>query len=111
MIAVKRVYDTLNDDDGYTVLVDRLWPRGIKKADLRCDEWLKAVAPSAELRKALHAETIDFAHFEQRYRVELENNSAFAELQSRVSQQKVTLLTAVKRDQPSHITVLQTLLN
>ena len=111
MIAVKRVYDPITADDGYTVLVDRLWPRGIKKIDLRCDEWLKAVAPSAELRKALHAATLDFIHFEQQYRVELSNSSAFSALQSRAKQQKVTLLTAVKLDQPSHITVLQKLLN
>ncbi len=47
-------------DDGYRVLVDRLWPRGIKKAALVYDEWNKAITPSTELRKAFHSELIDF---------------------------------------------------
>lgn len=60
MIQCKRVYDAASKEDGYRVLVDRLWPRGIKKADLAYDEWCKALAPSTELRKAFHGEAIDF---------------------------------------------------
>ncbi|VEB60515.1 Uncharacterized conserved protein [Salmonella enterica subsp. enterica] len=52
-------------------LVDRLWPRGIKKAALVYDEWNKAITPSTELRKAFHSELIDFNHFAQQYRAEL----------------------------------------
>ena len=72
MIQCKRVYDPQESSDGYRVLVDRLWPRGIKKEALACDEWCKALTPSAELRKAFHGEAIDFAHFSQRYRQELD---------------------------------------
>lgn len=111
MVDVKRVYDEISKQDGYRILVDRLWPRGIKKADLQCDQWLKAIAPSTELRKALHSESIDFAHFEQQYRAELQENAALAELKQRMKQQKVTLLTASKLDQQSHISVLQKLLD
>ena len=68
MIQCKRVYDPQESSDGYRVLVDRLWPRGIKKEALACDEWCKELTPSAELRKAFHGEAIDFAHFSQRYR-------------------------------------------
>jgi len=110
MVDVKRVYDEISKQDGYTILVDRLWPRGIKKADLHCDEWLRALAPSAELRKELHSETIDFAHFEQQYRDELKQSEALSELKKRMATQKVTLLTATKLDQQSHITVLKKLL-
>ena len=62
MIQCKRVYDPQESSDGYRVLVDRLWPRGIKKEALACDEWCKELTPSAELRKAFHGEAIDFAH-------------------------------------------------
>ena len=72
MIQCKRVYDPQESSDGYRVLVDRLWPRGIKKEALACDEWCKELTPSAELRKAFHGEAIDFAHFSQRYRQELD---------------------------------------
>ncbi|PKT34346.1 DUF488 domain-containing protein, partial [Klebsiella pneumoniae] len=51
MIQCKRVYDPQESSDGYRVLVDRLWPRGIKKEALACDEWCKELTPSAELRK------------------------------------------------------------
>ncbi|MHB7213911.1 DUF488 domain-containing protein, partial [Klebsiella pneumoniae] len=72
MIQCKRVYDPQESSDGYRVLVDRLWPRGIKKEALACDEWCKELTPSAELRKDFHGEAIDFAHFSQRYRQELD---------------------------------------
>jgi uncharacterized protein YeaO (DUF488 family) len=61
MIQCKRVYEQASPDDGYRVLVDRLWPRGVKKTDLAYDEWCKTLTPSNELRKAFHSETIDFA--------------------------------------------------
>lgn len=63
LIQCKRVYFPAEKDDGYRVLVDRLWPRGIKKAALVYDEWNKAITPSTELRKAFHSEVIDFNHF------------------------------------------------
>ena len=53
-IQCKRVYDPAEQSDGYRVLVDRLWPRGIKKTDLALDEWDKEITPSTELRKAFH---------------------------------------------------------
>ncbi|MHB6674974.1 DUF488 domain-containing protein [Klebsiella pneumoniae] len=62
MIQCKRVYDPQESSDGYRVLVDRLWPRGIKKEALACDEWCKELTPSAELRKAFHGEAIDSPH-------------------------------------------------
>lgn len=111
MVGVKRVYDPFSNDDGYIVLVDRLWPRGIKKSDLRYDEWLKDIAPSAELRKALHAQSIDFEHFSRKYRQELQNSVPLAELKARAQKQKVTLMTAARTDQDNHITVLKAILS
>ncbi|HCL6463785.1 TPA: DUF488 family protein [Klebsiella pneumoniae] len=81
------MYDPQESSDGYRVLVDRLWPRGIKKEALACDEWCKELTPSAELRKAFHGEAIDFAHFSQR-------------------RQPLTLLYAAKNTEQNHARVL-----
>lgn len=69
-IQCKRVYDPAEQSDGYRVLVDRLWPRGIKKTDLALDEWDKEITPSTELRKAFHGEVVDFATFREQYLAE-----------------------------------------
>ncbi len=70
-IQCKRVYDPAEQSDGYRVLVDRLWPRGIKKTDLALDEWDKEITPSTELRKAFHGEVVDFTTFREQYLAEL----------------------------------------
>lgn len=70
MIYCKRVYESVAPGDGQRVLVDRLWPRNRRKQDLH-GQWLREVAPSDELRKALHAGEVDFAAFTHRYRQEL----------------------------------------
>lgn len=106
-IQCKRVYDPVEKSDGYRVLVDRLWPRGIKKADLAFDEWPKTLTPSAELRKAFHAETLDFTHFTEQYRAELaahqEEGQRLAEI---ARQQTLTLLYAAKNREQNHALVL-----
>jgi uncharacterized protein YeaO (DUF488 family) len=70
MIRCKRVYAAVEDSDGQRVLVDRLWPRNIRKDALH-GQWLREVAPSAELRKAFHQGEVDFAGFTRRYQQEL----------------------------------------
>ncbi|HMI08746.1 MAG TPA: DUF488 family protein [Flavobacterium sp.] len=70
-ISIKRVYDHEPADGSYRVLVDRLWPRGIKKTDLQADEWNKEIAPSPELRKWFDHKEARFEEFSQRYRTEL----------------------------------------
>ncbi|ADO48885.1 DUF488 domain-containing protein [[Enterobacter] lignolyticus] len=107
MIRCKRVYDPVSAEDGYRILVDRLWPRGVKKDALNHDEWAKALSPSAELRKAFHGEVIDFATFSQHYRDELRLNQAEGERIARLAQQQpVTLLYAAKNTQQNHALVL-----
>ncbi|MBD7978607.1 DUF488 domain-containing protein [Serpens gallinarum] len=71
MIQCKRVYAAAVEADGYRVLIDRLWPRGIKKEALRLDAWLKDVAPSTALRQAFDHDPAQFPEFERRYRAEL----------------------------------------
>lgn len=107
MIQCKRVYDQAVPDDGYRVLVDKLWPRGVKKTDLAYDEWCKALTPSNELRKAFHSETIDFAAFSQAYREELaQHMDEGMRLALLANRQTVTLLFAAKDTKQNHALVL-----
>lgn len=112
MIQCKRVYDPATNEDGYRILVDRLWPRGIKKEALQMDEWCKTLAPSGELRKALHGEVIDFTTFSQRYRHELEQHLAVGRrIVAMAQQQDITLLFAAKDRIQNHANVLAAWLN
>jgi uncharacterized protein YeaO (DUF488 family) len=74
-IKLKRAYDLYNISDGKRVLVDRLWPRGIKKENLKADLWLKEIAPSSELRKWFNHEDEKWLLFKERYFAELDNNT------------------------------------
>ncbi|OLF53355.1 DUF488 domain-containing protein [Pseudomonas chlororaphis] len=71
MIVCKRAYEPASPDDGYRVLVDRLWPRNCRKEQLPLDQWLKDLAPSTGLRRAFKSGELDFATFRSRYRQEL----------------------------------------
>lgn len=71
MIVCKRAYVPASEDDGYRVLVDRLWPRNCPKARLPLNEWLKDLAPTTELRRAFKSGEIDFEQFGTRYRAQL----------------------------------------
>ena len=72
MIKLKRVYDTRTPDDGVRYLVERLWPRGIKKTSLHLDGWLKDAAPSTELRKWFSHDPAKWAEFLRKYSAELD---------------------------------------
>ena len=107
MIQCKRVYEAPTENDGYRVLVDRLWPRGIKKSDLVYDEWCKDITPSTALRKAFHAQTLDFAHFSEAYRAELETHADEVRRLAQVGhEQTLTLLYGARDTQQNHALVL-----
>jgi uncharacterized protein YeaO (DUF488 family) len=96
-IRARRVYEEPEPDDGRRVLVDRLWPRGLSKEKADLDEWLKAVAPSDELRRWYGHDPDKFAEFERRYKAELkepERADALRHLAGEVRAGPVTLLTA-----------------
>ena len=106
---VRRVYDPPEPADGVRVLVDRLWPRGLSKQAAAVNEWPKELTPSTELRRAYHQEQIGFATFEQRYRAELsapEPQAAVQHLRTLARDSTVTLVTAVKDPDHSHVPVL-----
>lgn len=107
MIQCKRLYDEASKEDGYRILVDRLWPRGMKKEALLYDEWCKTLTPSNDLRKAFHSETIDFASFSQAYRQELVRHQDEGLRIARLAdKQTVTLLYGAKDRQQNHALVL-----
>lgn len=108
-IQIKRVYDRASENDGFRILVDRLWPRGIKKENLKMDYWAKELAPSTPLRKWFH-ENLDgnWDEFTQKYKYELLHSQISPELFSILKNQDiVTLLTAVKDDKHNYIHILK----
>lgn len=113
MIRIKRIYDQLGDDDGYRILIDRLWPRGISKENAHVDLWLKEIAPSTELRKWFQHDPAKWEEFGERYRKELsgekEQLNRIKELEKKHRQ--VTLLYAGKDEAHTHALVLLEELN
>lgn len=110
-MKIKRVYEPIAETDGYRVLVDRLWPRGISKAKAQIDLWLKSVAPSNELRKWFGHDPERFAEFSERYRTELAESGALDELRSVIKEHPIaTLLYAAHDEEHNNAVVLQELL-
>lgn len=99
-IRCKRIYEPSADTDGFRILVDRLWPRGIKKQNAEIDLWAKEIAPSSELRKWFSHEPARFNAFKKQYMQELDNNSASRKLvdvcRQEIRDHHVTLLYAAK---------------
>lgn len=96
-VQLKRAYERASSRDGTRVLVERLWPRGVRKADLRLDAWLKDVAPSGELRRWFGHDPDRFPAFARRYRTELRRPpaaQALAELIRRACEGPLTLVYA-----------------
>lgn len=107
---VRRVYDPPGEADGTRVLVDRLWPRGVSKERAAVDEWLKEVTPSNELRTWFHQHRDQYEEFGRRYRAELagpEQQDAIHHLRERAADGTVTLVTAVKDVEHSHLPTLR----
>ncbi|MET3792301.1 DUF488 domain-containing protein [Aquamicrobium terrae] len=106
-LVVKRVYEPAADGDGQRVLVDRLWPRGVKKEDARLDLWLKDIAPSDDLRNWFGHDPERWTEFQKRYRAELKDkDEAVAELRGLMAKGKVTLLFAAHDEQHNNAVAL-----
>lgn len=92
-IRLKRAYDEPTADDGYRVLIDRMWPRGVSKDQLELDEWLKEIAPSRELREWFDHDPDKWDEFRKRYRQELKGKPELvAGLASRAAKGRLTLV-------------------
>lgn len=107
---IKRVYDAPSAADGTRVLVDRLWPRGLKKTDAHLTSWMKDVAPSPRLRVWFGHKPERFAEFRARYEGELADNPAVTELRELGKKQTVTLLYAARDPEVNHAAVLESYL-
>jgi uncharacterized protein YeaO (DUF488 family) len=107
---IKRVYEPASPSDGVRVLVDRLWPRGVKKSSAHLDHWMKEVAPSASLRSWFGHKPERFAEFSKRYKKELNGNSELAELRKLGRSSRVTLLYGARDPEINQAVVLQSVL-
>lgn len=110
-MKIKRAYAPVEETDGYRILVDRLWPRGISKEKAQIDLWLKSVAPSNELRKWFGHDPERFAEFSERYRAELTASGVLDELRAVLKEHPTaTLLFAAHDEEHNNAVVLQHLL-
>jgi uncharacterized protein YeaO (DUF488 family) len=107
---IKRIYEPASADDGLRVLVDRLWPRGLKKESAVLTSWMKEVAPSNELRAWFDHRPERFAEFARRYRKELVSNATLGELKRLGEHDAVTLLYGAHDPKINHAAVLLSVL-
>ncbi|MGZ4864411.1 MAG: DUF488 domain-containing protein [Halobacteriota archaeon] len=111
MIKLKRVYEQAQLSDGFRVLVDRLWPRGISKEEAHIDEWLKDIAPSTELRKWFGHDPEKWPVFERRYKAELKVKTQLLEkLLADAAGREITLIYASREQRYNNVTVLKEVL-
>ena len=111
-IRLKRAYDDPEKGDGFRVLVDRLWPRGVSKEDAKIDLWPKEIAPSDELRKEFHDDSAKWTEFKKRYRKELENAEDAAQegiddILEKLKRQNVTLVYSSKDEEHNNAIVFK----
>lgn len=109
-IQIKRVYEPAEPSDGMRILVDKLWPRGIKKVDLKMDDWAKVLTPSTEARKAFGHKPENFDSFKSRYLAELNSNPeaiAYAQKLKKENPKTLTLLYAARDPKVNHAIILK----
>ncbi|MGY3778286.1 DUF488 domain-containing protein [Isobaculum melis] len=111
MIQLKRAYDPAQESDGYRILVDRIWPRGVSKERLKLNEWNQDITPTTEIRKAFHHDPEKFTWFKAKYEAELAQNKALSEFVKTVKQQlkkgNVTFVYAAKDPIYNHVVILR----
>lgn len=106
-VRTKRVYDPVEPRDGYRVLIDRLWPRGVSRERARLDEWARELAPSNELRTWFNHDPERFPEFRRRYRRELRDHAdRIGELRAHATRGRVTLVYGARDEQHNDAVVL-----
>ena len=106
LLGIKRIYEKASMTDGKRILVDRLWPRGVRKSTSNVDSWLKEVAPSEKLRKWFGHNPEKWPAFRKRYEAELKRNGAFEALVEQVKKEDVMLIYAAKDEKHNNATAL-----
>ncbi len=108
MLKIKRVYEDISQQDGQRVLVDGVWPRGIKKENLEHDEWMKDIAPSADLRKWFNHDADKWEEFKEKYKKELnDHKKVLKQLKEDSDGHNVTLLYAAKDEVHNQAVVIK----
>lgn len=112
MIKTKRTYDAIGEDDGYRILVDRLWPRGLSKEKAQIDLWMKDIAPSTDIRKWYNHDISKWEQFKEMYLKELKHNQHLIKQIRDIEEEykTVTHLYSAKDTEHANITVLAELL-
>jgi uncharacterized protein YeaO (DUF488 family) len=112
-IQIKRIYDNCNLSDGVRILIDRLWPRGLKKREAKVDEWIKDIAPSDELRKWFSHDPEKWNSFKVRYNKELKRKKELIEHIKILQREKgiITLLYSTKDEEHNNAVVLKNFLS
>jgi uncharacterized protein YeaO (DUF488 family) len=113
LIKTKRVYDKPDKDDGFRILVDRIWPRGLKKNDIRIDSWQKDIAPSTSLRKWFNHDQRKWNKFKSRYYMELNDKQELMEsfLKETKEEGTITLLYSSKEEKYNNAMALKEFLD
>ena len=107
MLRLKRVYDPADVTDGWRILVDRLWPRGLSKAKAGVDEWVKEIAPSTELRSWFAHDPVKWPEFKRRYKQELRAHSdLISDIARRAARSRVTIVYAARDEEHNDAVVL-----
>lgn len=107
-LLLKRAYEPTDANDGFRILVDRLWPRGVSKSSAHIDLWLKEVAPSTDLRKWFGHEPSKWKEFRERYFAELRNNSeALKQITEKAQRGVVTLVYSAKDEKHNQALALK----
>lgn len=107
-IDLKRAYEKATQEDGYRVLVDRMWPRGITKGKAKLDEWKKEVAPSNQLRKWYHSDHSNWDEFRRRYLLELKSHrDELRRLAQRAKSGRVTLVFSSSDEEHNNAVVVK----
>lgn len=107
-IQIKRIYEDASKNDGFRVLVDRVWPRGVSKEDAKLDEWMKEIAPSTELRKWFDHKEERFEEFSKKYKIEINAHPDLVErLLEKAKEKRLTLLYGAKDETHNQAVVLK----
>ncbi|HAU0968314.1 TPA: DUF488 family protein [Legionella pneumophila] len=109
-IQVKRIYEESNESDGFRILVDRLWPRGIKKTEANIDLWLKDIAPSDSLRKWFNHDPKKWTEFQKRYAQEIIDKQEDIDIILKEGKKRVTLLFSSKETEHNNAVALLNIL-
>ncbi|MBK5213258.1 MAG: DUF488 domain-containing protein [Flavobacteriaceae bacterium] len=110
-IQIKRIYEDASKNDGFRILVDRIWPRGVSKEDAKLDEWMKEIAPSTELRKWFDHKEERFDEFSNKYKTELKAHPDLVErLLEKAKVKRLTLLYSAKNETNNQAVALKNFL-